>query len=86
MIHDNNQQYSHVATHKQHYLDAKFSKRSSHYLFLNTFSVMIIFILLLLLTKLQIILFSAQGIGAHKLFSTQSKHTLEILCKVLKTK
>ena len=41
---------------------------------LNTSSVMIIFILLLLLAKLQLILLSAQGIGTDKLLSTQRVH------------
>ena len=39
---------------------------------LNTFSVMIIFILLLLLTNLHFKLLSTQGLGADKLLSTQS--------------
>ena len=38
---------------------------------LNTSSVMIIFILLFLLTKLQFIVLSAQRIGTDKLLSTQ---------------
>ena len=38
---------------------------------LNTFSVMIIYILLLLLTNLHLKLLSTQGIGADKLLSTQ---------------
>ena len=41
---------------------------------LNTFSVMIIFILLLLLTNLHLKLLSTQGIGADKLLSTQRDH------------
>ena len=38
---------------------------------INTFSVMIIFILRLLLTNLHLKLLSSQGIGADKLLSTQ---------------
>ena len=38
---------------------------------LNTFSVMIIFILLLLLTNLHLKLLSIQGTGADKLLSTK---------------
>ena len=52
---------------------------------LNTFSVMIIFIPLLLLTNLLLKLLSTQGIGADKLLSTQrvSIHNVQYLDVIL---